>query len=167
MYADICREQYKILVSEAFWFVVWVVLTSPVWAGFGCLQVSCVENKRGGMHLPKCNLKTHWLTSDDTVAFFPNLSAFICRYLFIEISRHVVWTCLELLIKLYTMTSTQERRGGLGPDHHWMHWISQNIGCYPQRLYCHQTVGDEFRDCLFSDMQGYCYNLDKHRIARP
>lgn len=110
MYADICREQYKILVSEAFWFVVWVVLTSPVWAGFGCLQVSCVENKRGGMHLPKCNLKTHWLTSDDTLAFFPNLSAFICRYLFIEISRHVVWTCLELLIKLYTVTSTQERR---------------------------------------------------------
>lgn len=73
---SIGRDKSLVLEAFRFPFVVPVVLTNPVWAGFGCMEVN-VESKGGGKHWLKCNLGTHRLLSDGDfcfiLAFFLNL----------------------------------------------------------------------------------------------
>lgn len=82
-----------------------------------------------------------------SVSFFENGSAFIHRYLPLEMSRNAspsTFLHIKLLISL-------QRKSYVSVicflNNRQLHQKPRNIGSCPQRLNCHQTIGDVFRDC--------------------
>lgn len=102
LHVSICirKAESMILVSEAFYFPFVVCSLSSI----------SVERKRGGTHRPKSNLGTHRLSPDDDLAFywlffFLDLSAFICRYVFLEISHRCHISTLTFIHFLHSHAS--------------------------------------------------------------
>lgn len=100
MYTE-SRQRDKILVPEAFWFpfVVQVVLTSQLWVGFGCMQLNSPSgNPKRRNALAEMQSRSPLAMVWKWFIFFSNSSAFICRYLFMEISYNVVCKCYIIVM---------------------------------------------------------------------
>lgn len=84
-----------ILGSEALWFpfAVRVVLANHVRAGFNCMRVNSARAQQN-----KCNLSTHWLSSDDKLSFFV---AFFIIYLH-TYADVCLWSLAEMSSTPYT-----------------------------------------------------------------